>query len=122
MSDGEVAARAGGGSTVSGLERWQERTGTIFLSREEIARLAESGSHYVILSLAEQADDTASRAPAEAAARKQLRMRTTLHAIAVGACIGASTGLSVASTFLLMTHKAPVSIVAFLEHALTLFA
>jgi len=106
---------------VSGLVRWQERTGTIFLSREEIARLAEGGTHYVIVSLGNDADDPASLAGAEAADWKQRRMRTTLHAVAVGACIGASTGLSVASTYLVMTHKAPVSVVAFLERALTLF-
>lgn len=122
MSDGHISAKARGGSPVSSLDLWKEKTGTIFLSREDIARLAESGSHCLILSLPDDSEKDYAPANRVAVTRRQRLMRTTLHAIAIGACIGASTGLSVASTFLVMTHKAPVSVVAILEQALTLFA
>ena len=126
MSDGEISAVAGGRETAAGVGRLGEDTGTVFLSREEIARLAEGGTHCLIISLPSEyrrfgdADEAViiGGAPAK---RRTLGQRA-LHAIAVGTCIGASTGLSVASTFVVMTQKAPTGVVAFIERAMTLFA
>ncbi len=125
MSVGQNSADAENRTTVSRLDCWSEQSGRVYLSHDEIHRLADGGTHCLIVTLPDEYrrfGDADEAVIIDAPAVQPRRPRTgTLHAIAAGTCIGASTGISAATTLTIMTHKAPVSVVAFIERAITLF-
>lgn len=121
MSDGELAGFACKAGAVSRLEEWGQETGRVFLSRADIASLSEDGSSYLLISSPEEL--LGLHEASKAIVSKGVWIgRGTLKAIAAGACIGASSGLSVAATFVLMTYEAPTDVVSLITRALSLFA
>lgn len=95
-----------------------------FLTQEGLARLSSDGSHFLIVSMPsgklEHLKGSASSRKITSSVRRGLR-QSTFNAIAAGICIGASAGLSVAGTLVLMTQKPAGGVIAFIESALTLF-
>lgn len=121
MSEGASAGFARRIEAGSRLEprEWDRARG--LLSSAAIASLSEDGSSYLVISSPEEL--LGLHEASEAILSKGAWIgRGTLQAIAAGACIGASSGLSVAATFVLMTYEAPPAVVSIITRALSLFA
>ena len=69
MSDGQISAVTDDGRPVCELDYWKDETGTVFLSRKDIARLAEGGTNCLIISLSGE-DRQAANAEAAGAKRR----------------------------------------------------
>lgn len=86
----------------------------LFLSNADLVRLAASGSDCILVQMAPANDPP--EAPADA---PQPRDRGFLSAIALGAFIGATTGLSISAAVIYLTGGGVLDMMAMVRHALT---
>ncbi|MBU2582587.1 MAG: hypothetical protein KJ622_12795 [Alphaproteobacteria bacterium] len=123
MSDGEFAVedRTTQAQAGSRLEQWERQTGRVFLSRRELERLATERSHHYIIATHEEYERF-QRQNELIAVERHGSYGVMLQAVVAATCIGASAGLSVATTMVVMTPKAPAAVFAFIAQAMTLFA
>lgn len=130
MSEPTLSAAPGHEHPDAGVEGWNDQAATIFLSKDEIARLAESGTHCLIIPLhgagvSGGGEDAVAAGASESGAdepRLGRQLRSALNAIAIGASIGAPIGLTIAGAFLFMSQKSMADVVGILHRAITLFA
>lgn len=125
MSEHYLAADHDTGYTLHGLGCLKDQRGTIFISNEELAQLAGSGRHCLIIpvlpSEPEQEAATAAGQPVSAPSTANATARRPgreLKAVAIGASIGVSIGVAVASGLTLMIQKTGVDIAAIVQQAL----
>lgn len=117
MLDDCVSGASRMGAPLAGAENWRQRANSIFLSRNQIAELAEGRRDCVTVPLSQPRDD-ATRETDQPASPPQ----PGLMAVAVGTCVGMSTGIGIATGLVLAMPKSQLDVAAILHHALTLFA
>jgi hypothetical protein len=105
----------------------------VFLPRGEIVRLAESGTHCLIIPLdgtpisgdvsaISDVHETAASEPRQSVPTTDVAAHSTIEAIVVSASIGATVGCSIAGMLVVVTQKAPLDVSGLLHHALQFFA
>lgn len=105
----------------------------VFLSRGEIVRLAESGTHCLIIPLDgthiagdvsanSNTHETAASEPRHSPPTADVAAHSTVEAIVVSASIGATIGCSTAGMLVVVTQKSPLDVSGLLHHALQFFA
>lgn len=125
MSVGLLSAVAEKNKDFPRGENWPQKSSAVYLTRDDIERLTASGTQCRIVKLASgdelfgDADEAVIiETPAKTPAR---RTRGLLQGITAATVIGASAGISVACTLMIMTQKAPEGVVAIIKRAVTLF-
>ena len=124
MSDHNLAADQSVGYSLADLRCLQYQPGTIFISHNELAALAGSGTHCLIIPVASASGDDGEpdaskpqQSDTEACASVRSSGRA-LHAVAIGAGIGVSVGVAIASGMALMVGKTGLDIAAIVQQAL----
>ena len=129
MSEHYLSADHDAGYKLGDLRCLKDQRGTIFITNEELAQLAGSGRHCLIIpvlsSEPEQESATAAVQPEQAPSTTNVAPRMPgreLKAVAIGASIGVSIGVAVASGLTLMMQKTGVDIAAVVQQALNYVA
>ncbi len=117
MLDDCVSSASGMGAPLAGAENWRHRADSIFLSRNQIAELAEGRRDNDIVPLSQPPIDESRETDSPASPPQP-----GLMAVAVGTCVGMSTGIGIATGLVLAMPKTQLDVAAILHQALTLFA
>jgi hypothetical protein len=126
MSDHNLAADQSIGYSLADLGCLKDQPGTIFISHEELAQLAGSGRHCLIIPVSPSlpeggAEKNVGEAPQVAAATSgapRNHQGRALKAVAIGASIGVSIGVAVAGGLTLIIEKTGLDIAAIVQQAL----